>query len=78
MLVVQSGWETAAEDYLIRLFRPIWNKETKILYGLGKHGDSAETRTNKRSLWDTLHPARVWAAPTLEDARSPAEIHGRP
>jgi Eco29kI restriction endonuclease len=75
MLVVQSGWETAAEDYLIRLFRPIWNKETKILYGLGKHGDSAETRTNKRSPWDTLHPARVWAAPTVEDARSPGEIH---
>src|SRR5262249_46995737 len=27
-LVVQTGWETAAEDYLIHLFRPIWNSET--------------------------------------------------
>jgi hypothetical protein len=29
-LVVQSGWETAAEDYLIQLFRPIWNSEVNI------------------------------------------------
>jgi hypothetical protein len=54
-LVVQSGWETAAEDYMIHLFRPIWNSETSILYGLGKHGDDATTRANKRSPWDTLH-----------------------
>ena len=62
MLVVQSGWETAAEDYLIRLFRPIWNNETDILFGFGKHGDAADTRANKRSPWDTLHPGRTWAA----------------
>jgi len=34
----------AAERYLIRFFRPIWNSETKICYGLGKHGDDAQTR----------------------------------
>lgn len=73
-LVVQSGWETAAEDFLIHLFRPVWNSETNILYGLGKHGDSAETRGNKRSPWDTLHPGRAWAKPTAEDARTPAQI----
>lgn len=73
-LVVQSGWETAAEDYLIHLFRPIWNSETNILYGLGKHGDSATTRANKRSPWDTLHPGRAWAAPTTEDAKSIGQI----
>ena len=74
-LVVQSGWETAAEDYLIHLFRPIWNKEIKILFGLGKHGDDAETRSNKRSPWDTLHPGREWAADTsLTDAKSLARI----
>lgn len=74
-LVVQSGWETAAEDYLIHLFRPIWNSETNILYGLGKHGDAAETRGNKRSPWDTLHPGRKWAgAEKLVDAKSPAKI----
>lgn len=76
-LVVQSGWETAAEDYLIHLFRPIWNSETNILYGLGKHGDSATMRANKRSPWDTLHPGRAWATATTEDAKSVVEIHSR-
>lgn len=73
-LVVQSGWETAAEDYLIHLFRPIWNSETNILYGLGKHGDSARTRANKRSPWDTLHPGRHWAADSTEDAKPLSKI----
>ncbi len=73
-LVVQSGWETAAEDYLIHLFRPIWNSEVDILYGLGKHGDDPVTRANKRSPWDTLHPGRRWAEATKEDARSEDRI----
>jgi hypothetical protein len=73
-LVVQSGWETAAEDYLIHLFGPIWNSETNILYGLGKHGDDAKTRANKRSPWDTLHPGRAWAAASESDARTPRQI----
>jgi hypothetical protein len=74
VLVVQSGWETAAEDFLIHLFKPIWNSETKILYGLGKHGDDAGTRGNKRSPWDTFHPGREWAVATLADAKSISEI----
>jgi hypothetical protein len=57
-LVVQTGWETAAEDYMIRLFRPIWNKETKIVQGFGKHGDAPTTRANKVSSWDVLHQGR--------------------
>ncbi len=65
-LVVQSGHETAAEDYLIHLFRPVWNNETDILFGLGKHGDDAKTRQNKKSPWDTLHPGRAWAASSPE------------
>lgn len=74
-LVVQSGWENAAEDYLIHLFQPIWNSETKILYGLGKHGDAAATRSNKRSPWDTLHSGRTWAGDKkLTDARSKGQI----
>jgi hypothetical protein len=73
-LVVQSGWETAAEDYLIHLFRPIWNNETKLLFGLGKHGDNAKTRANKRSPWDIIHPGRPWAAETAVDSRTPERI----
>ncbi len=73
-LVVPSGWETAAEDYLIHFFRPLWNNETGILYGLGKHGDAATTRANKRAPWDTIHPGRGWAAATREDAKSVDQI----
>jgi len=60
-LVVQSGWQTAAEDYLINLFKPVWNDELGICYGIGKHGDDPATRGNLRSPWDTLHPGREWA-----------------
>lgn len=73
-LVVQSSWEGAAEDYMIHLFKPIWNSETGILYGLGKHGDDAGTRANKRSPWDTMHPGRKWAEASKEDAKTPATI----
>ena len=73
-LVVQTGWQTSAEDYLIHLFKPIWNSEVGICYGFGKHGDDPGTRANLRSPWDTLHPGRDWAHrdPNMKDAR-PAE-----
>lgn len=58
-LVVQSGWQRSAEDYLIHQFHPIWNQS--ICYGFGKHGDDPKTRSNTRSPWDTLHPGRTWA-----------------
>ena len=76
-LVIQSGWQSAAEEYLIGLFHPIWNRETKICYGFGKHGDAAETRANKRSPWDTLHPGRRWAHHAkLPDAHPRDQIIG--
>lgn len=58
-LVVQSGWQRSAEDYLLNLFHPVWNSKT--CYGFGKHGDDPKTRANTRSPWDTLHPGRPWA-----------------
>ena len=75
-LVVQSGWQGAAEDYLIHLFKPIWNNETGICFGLGKHGDDPHTRANLRSPWDTLHPGRDWAwrDPSMANAKSPDRI----
>jgi len=60
-LAVQSGYQAAAENHLIRLFMPIWNNETRILFGIGKHGDAATTRANNKSPWDTIHPGRAWA-----------------
>jgi hypothetical protein len=71
---IQSGMQSAVEDFMIRLFRPIWNKEVKICYGLGKHGDSATTRANKRSPWDTMHPGRKWAAGTTADQMKRGDI----
>ncbi len=64
-LVVRSAWVETAEDHLINWFLPVWNNEAKVCYGFGKHGDSAKTRANERSPWDTLHPGRSWA--TSED-----------
>jgi hypothetical protein len=61
---IQTGMQAAVEDFMIRLFRPIWNKEIKICFGIGKHGDSPKTRANRRSPWDTMHPGRKWAAKT--------------
>lgn len=61
-LVVTSNWQSAAEKILINLYKPIWNNEVKICFGLGKHGDSSKTRDNARSPWDTLHPGREWAS----------------
>jgi hypothetical protein len=68
-LIVQSGFQKSAEDYLINMFKPIWNSETRICFGLGKHGDSSDTRGNKRSPWDTLHPGRAWADASSEDQK---------
>ena len=75
-LVVQSGWQDAAETYLIDLFQPIWNNEVGICYGFGKHGDAPETRANLRSPWDTLHHGRDWAHrdPNMKDARPAKRI----
>lgn len=68
-LIVQTGFQKSAEDYLIKFFKPIWNSETKICFGLGKHGDNASTRANKRSPWDTLHPGRKWADCSEQDQK---------
>jgi len=77
-LVVQTGWQDSAENYLIELFKPIWNSEVNICYGFGKHGDDPGTRANLRSPWDTMHPGRDWAHrdPKMKDARAAERITG--
>ncbi|MDP1992584.1 MAG: Eco29kI family restriction endonuclease [Syntrophales bacterium] len=74
---IQTGMQAAVEDFMIRLFRPIWNKEIKICFGIGKHGDSANTRANRRSPWDTMHPGRKWAADTKSDQMNREGIEAR-
>lgn len=76
-LIVQTGFQKSAEDYLINFFKPIWNSETKICFGLGKHGDSSETRGNKRSPWDTVHPGREWANSSTQNQKSPEQIYSQ-
>lgn len=75
-LVVQTGWQSSAERYLIDLFKPIWNSEVDICFGFGKHGDDPGTRANQRSPWDTMHPGRDWAHrdTNMKDARSVERI----
>jgi hypothetical protein len=77
-LVVATNWEIKAESALINLFRPIWNKETRLIQGFGKHGDALATRRNKRSPWDTLHEGRNWAKGGIEgtvvDQKTPQQI----
>ncbi|HTB23697.1 MAG TPA: Eco29kI family restriction endonuclease [bacterium] len=73
LLVIKSGWEKSSEDFLIEFFKPVWNNESKVCYGIGKHGDSSKTRDNTRSPWDTLHPGRKWAL-DAKPGRTAAQI----
>lgn len=74
--VVQTGWQSPAESYLIDLFKPVWNSEIGICFGFGKHGGDPKTRPNLRSPWYTLHPGRDWAHrdSRMMDARSVERI----
>ncbi|WP_425474479.1 Eco29kI family restriction endonuclease, partial [Staphylococcus gallinarum] len=60
-LVCATNAQLVAERHLINTFRPIWNNEVQICWGISKHGDAAKTRANKRSPWDVMHPGRAWA-----------------
>ncbi|MBF0503168.1 MAG: Eco29kI family restriction endonuclease [Candidatus Riflebacteria bacterium] len=69
-IVVATNAQLAAEQYLINFFKPIWNKECKVCWGISKHGDSATTRSNSRSPWDVIHPGRRWAMDsTLQNSK---------
>lgn len=57
-LVTETGWQATAEEFLIGLYRPVWNKESKVCSGFGKHGDLARKELSK---WDILHAGRKWA-----------------
>ncbi len=60
-LVCATNAQLVAERHLIRMFWPVWNSDTKACWGMSKHGDAANTRRNKRSPWDVVHPGRGWA-----------------
>ena len=58
-LVCAAGVQLTAEGRLIGLFRPLWNSEFDVAYGVSKHGD--RQRKHPKSPWDVLHPGRPWA-----------------
>lgn len=77
-LVCATNAQLVAERHLIAMFRPIWNNEIGICWGISKHGDAATTRSNKRSPWDVMHPGRAWAmAESLDSKASPEDIERR-
>lgn len=75
-LVLASPYAGAVERVLIAHFKPVWNNESGVCIGFGKHGDKATTRRNTRSDWDTIHPGRGWATgdDNVSNPRSPLEI----
>ncbi|MFD1913990.1 Eco29kI family restriction endonuclease [Halodurantibacterium flavum] len=77
-LVCATNAQLVAERHLIGTFKPVWNNEIGICWGISKHGDAATTRANKRSPWDVMHPGRAWAmAESLADSNSPEDITRR-
>lgn len=69
-LIVDDIWIPLGESVLIRRTRPLWNR---IVSGFGNHKPGKNRETQKRSLWDTLHPGRDWAKSLIED-KSLSEI----
>lgn len=77
-LVCATNAQLVAERHLIGTFKPIWNNEVGICWGISKHGDAAKTRANRRSPWDVMHLGRLWAMDELlEDKMSPEVIFER-
>lgn len=78
-LVLASAYAGAVERNLIIHHQPIWNRESKVCIGFGKHGDDAERRANTRSDWDTIHPGRTWATKegNVPNPRTPRDIQTR-
>lgn len=73
-LVTATHAQRTAEPHLIDMFRPVWNKETDICWGLSMHGDRA-ARKNSRPPWHVMHPGVEWAMdPDKADARPRARI----
>ncbi len=73
-LVTATNAQMYAERHLIELFKPVWNSDTKICWGLSMHGDTTG-RNNSRPPWHVLHPGVSWALrDNIGDSKPPAEI----
>ncbi len=73
-LVTATNAQMFAERHLISLFKPVWNSETKICWGISMHGDK-DARSNDRPPWHVLHSGREWAlASKLKNSRPERQI----
>jgi hypothetical protein len=80
-LACAPGIQLTAEARLINLFRPLWNSDFNVAYGVSKHGD--RQRKHPKSPWDVLHPGRPWAdglnekGEPFSDQDTPEMVFGR-
>lgn len=73
-LVTATNAQMYAERHLIDLFKPVWNSDTRLCWGLSMHGDTTG-RNNSRPPWHVLHPGVSWALrDNIEDSRPAVEI----
>ncbi len=57
-LIVDPIWIPFLESLLIEKYRPIWNVKIE---GFGIHHPGSGRKGQKKSVWDTIHPGRVFA-----------------
>ena len=71
-LVCVTNAQLVAERHLIHLFRPVWNSEIKVCWGISMHGDGIK-RSNDRPPWDVIHPGRPWTQKSSLTDSMPAD-----
>jgi hypothetical protein len=71
-LLLDDIWIHLGENYLINLYKPLWN--STLLSGFGIHKPGKGREAQKRSLWDELHPGREVAAGLATASRTAGEI----
>jgi len=70
-LVVDDIWIPLGESLLISRYAPLWNQK---IDGFGNHDPGKGRYNQQRSLWDVIHPGRVWAEKLQPNSRSPETV----
>lgn len=71
-IATKKIWITPVEDLLVDRLKPLWNS---FVFGFGIHHPGMKGRGNqRRSMWDTIHPGRTWAAQLPPNDKSEEEI----
>lgn len=70
-LVAEDIWIPLGESLLIEWFHPLWNV---LVTGFGNHPTGRRRENQNRSVWDTFHPGRPWAARLSPNPRTRDEL----